>query len=106
MISNMSENYSEGAESPIDKSSEPQPVQSSKKQAKKITSTRRFRWTADMAESLIDCLSEEKSEFELKGLDFEADLVKLYGQIRIRMSKIYTYGEFGDRRWFENSTTC
>lgn len=48
-----------------------------------------------MTETLIDCLNEEKSEFEFKGLDFEADLVKLYGNIRIRMSKIYTNGEFG-----------
>ena len=85
----------EGEENPIDKASEPLPVQPPKKKAKKKTSTGRFRWTADMTESLIDCLSEEKSEFEFKGLDFEADLVKLYGKIRIKMSKIYTNGEFG-----------
>ena len=88
----MSENNVEGEENPA---SEPQPVQPPKKKAKKKTTTGRFRWNADMTESLIDCLSEEKTEFEFKGLDFEADLVKLYGNIRIRMSRIYTNGEFG-----------
>jgi len=40
-------------------------------------------------------LNDEKTNAELKGLDFEADLVKLYGLIRKRMAEIHPDGGFG-----------
>ena len=55
---------------------------SSKQQKKtKIDKEKWFRWTTDMVEDLIPCLAEQKSLYEFKGLDFEADLVQLYTPI-------------------------
>ena len=48
-----------------------------------------------MVDTLIDCLKDEKSKFKFKGLDFEADLVKLYSNICKRMTEIYRDGQFG-----------
>ena len=48
-----------------------------------------------MIQDLISCLNEQKSLYEFKGIDFEADLVKLYTDIRIMMAKRYENGEFG-----------
>ena len=48
-----------------------------------------------MVDTLIDSLNDEKSKLEFKGLDFEADLVRLYTNIRKTMAEIYTGGEFG-----------
>ena len=52
-------------------------------------------WTTEMVDTLIGCLNDEKSKFEFKGLDFEADLVKLYSSIRKKMAEIYKDGQFG-----------
>ena len=41
-----------------------------------------------MAENLIDILNDEKSKFEFKGLDFDADLVRLYTNVRKTMAEI------------------
>ena len=35
-----------------------------------------------MADTLIDCLNDEKFKFEFKGLNFETDFVKMYNNIR------------------------
>ena len=42
-----------------------------------------------MADTLIDCLNDEKSKFEFKVLDFEVDLATLYNNIRKTMAEIY-----------------
>jgi len=49
----------------------------------------RFRWTPENVQSLITFLCDSKSEYEYKGLDFEADLATLYKEIRLRMADIY-----------------
>ena len=48
-----------------------------------------------MSESLIAFLSDIKSKMELKGLDFESDLIKLYTELRIMMSGMYDESDFG-----------
>ena len=55
----------------------------------------RSKWTNEMSESLIAFLSDIKSKMELKGLDFESDLVKLYTEPRIMMSGMYDESDFG-----------
>ena len=65
------------------------------KKHKKETGIPIFRWTTDMVDTLIDCLKDEKCKFKFKGLDFEADLVKLYSNICKRMTEIYKDDQFG-----------
>ena len=49
-----------------------------------------------MVEKLIRCLAEQRSLYEFKGLDFEADLVQLYTNIRVMMAERYSENkEFG-----------
>ena len=49
-----------------------------------------------MVEELIGCLAEQKFLYEFKGLDFEADLVQLYTNIRVMMAERYSENkEFG-----------
>ena len=48
-----------------------------------------------MVESLIKFLSEAKAEYQFKGLDFEADLITLYNEIRVKMAQLYDNGDFG-----------
>ena len=70
------------------------PPPSSKKT--KFDKEKRFRSTTDMEEELIRCLAEQKSLDEFKGLDFEADLVQLYTNIRVMMAEQYSENkEFG-----------
>ena len=49
-----------------------------------------------MVEELIRCLAEQKSLYDFKDLDFEADLVQLYTNIRVMMAERYSENkEFG-----------
>ena len=49
-----------------------------------------------MVEELIRCLAEQKSLYEFKDLDFEADLVQLYSNTRVMMAERYSEDkEFG-----------
>ena len=48
-----------------------------------------------MVESLLECLNDLKSQYKLKGLDFESDLIRLYQKVRTMMTKRYITGEFG-----------
>jgi hypothetical protein len=68
------------------------PTQAPPKKKNKVSKTAeksRFPWTPEMVEQFIDCLNEQKTQFEFKGLDFEADLVRLYTNVRTMMAKIY-----------------
>ena len=87
-----SDSENDEAPTPPIQSTTSQPVV---KKSKKKTGKPRFRWTPEMIDTLIDCLNDKKSKFEFKGLDFEADLVKLYSNIRKRMVEIYKDGQFG-----------
>ena len=57
--------------------------------------SQRFHWSNDMVESLLECLNDLKSQYKLKGLDFESDLIRLYQKVRTMMTKRYITGEFG-----------
>ena len=59
------------------------------------TSSQRFRWKPEMVESLINSIFDLKTQYEFKGLDFEADLVKMYKETRVLMAGKYETGEFG-----------
>ena len=59
------------------------------------TKKKRWRWTREMANYLIYCLNTMKTEYEFLGKDFEADLVKLYGEIRVMMAKKFEANDFG-----------
>ena len=49
-----------------------------------------------MVGELIRCLAEQKFLYEFKGLDFEADLVQLYTNVRVIMAERYSVNkEFG-----------
>jgi len=48
-----------------------------------------------MVDYLLNCLTEIKTESEFLGKDFEADLVKLYGEVRIMMAKKFGSDDFG-----------
>ena len=61
--------------------------------AKTKKKTARFIWTTKMQESLLASLMDIKTQYEFNGLDFEADLPRMYGEVRVKMAKIYS--EFG-----------
>ncbi|MEO0901902.1 MAG: hypothetical protein AAFY00_07690 [Bacteroidota bacterium] len=71
--------------------SQPQITNNPGKEVKKI----RFRWKNEMVQNLISFLNEQKTTYAFKGLDFEADLVRLYTEIRVMMVKRYETGKFG-----------
>ena len=49
----------------------------------------------DMTASLVECLKNYKADKEGEGIDFEGDLVKLYGDIRVLMAAKYDEKNFG-----------
>ena len=51
--------------------------------------TKRFRWSETMSSALLKTVHEYKSLKEFEGIDFEADLVKFYGDIRESMAEGY-----------------
>lgn len=48
-----------------------------------------------MVDYLLKCFSEIKTESEFQGEDFEVDLVRLYGEVRIMMAKKFERDDFG-----------
>lgn len=58
-------------------------------------STRRWTWSSEMVESLLLNLNEYKSSKTFEGLDFEADFIKMYGDLRSMMSRMYPVSDFG-----------
>ena len=61
-------------------------------QASQATS-QRFRWKAEMIERLLKNLANLKAVYEFKGIDFESDLIKVYGEVRKLMAE--EFGAFG-----------
>ena len=55
------------------------------------------RWIFDdgMTASLVECLQNYKVDKEGEGIDFEGDLVKLCGHIRVLMASKYDETNFG-----------
>ena len=49
----------------------------------------RFKWNSEMVEDLIDALQNYKAVCEYQGLDFNADKVKQYEEIRKNLARKY-----------------
>ena len=56
---------------------------------------KRFRWSTDKIDSLLECLKNIKTCYEFKGLDFEPDLVKLYTEVRSLMAEKHDRNDIG-----------
>ena len=54
-----------------------------------------------MVDNLVKCLYNIKSQYELKGLDFEFDYVALYTEAREAMSALYDEGNCGPQKLAE-----
>ena len=54
-----------------------------------------------MVDYLVKCLSSIKSQYELKGLDFESDYVTLYTEEREAMAALYDEKNFGPQKLAE-----
>ena len=57
-----------------------------------------FKWEPEMIENLIQCLTKYKSNMLYKNLDFDADKVALYREVRVAMAELYddkNYKYFG-----------
>ena len=70
-------------------------VKKAKQRKRATAATQRFRWKKEMVQTLLGFLNELKSQYEYKGLDFEADLVRVYTELRVMMAEHYVNGEFG-----------
>ena len=51
--------------------------------------SKRWKWTPEMVDNLEKCLSNIKSWYELKGLDFESDYVALYTKATEAMAALH-----------------
>ena len=69
-------------------------VKNNGKPQKKIIN-QRFRWKPEMVEALLESMMEVKTQYECNGLDFEADLVRLYTDVQVIMASRFDCGEFG-----------
>ena len=61
----------------------------------KQKSKKRWRWTDEMVDVLLSSLTEIKSNMEFESKDFEADLVKLYSDLREVMASKFEADDFG-----------
>ena len=55
----------------------------------KVVKAKRWTWTDDMIEALLHNVTSYKADKEYEGIDFEADLVQFYDDIREMMSDMY-----------------
>ena len=55
---------------------------------------KKWKWTEEMITALLTALKEYKSLKEFECIDFEADLVVLYNDMRVAMAKKFTL-DFG-----------
>ena len=50
---------------------------------------KKFHWGDEKLESLIKCWAGVKADYEIRGLDFESDPMKLYSDVRAKIAEIY-----------------
>ena len=55
----------------------------------------RWKWNDEKVESLIFCLYDYKTKKDYEGKDMEADLVRLYEDVRQMMASMYPPENFG-----------
>ena len=60
-----------------------------------VKQNRRWIFDDEMTASLVECLVSYKVDKEGEGIDFEGDLVQLYGDIRKHMAERYDEDNFG-----------
>jgi hypothetical protein len=60
-----------------------------------IKQNKRWIFDDEMTACLVECLLSYKVDKEGEGIDFEGDLVQLYGDIRMRMAERYDEDNFG-----------
>ena len=60
-----------------------------KQRQNKTKPRKNFKWEPDMIENLIDCMLNYKSSMLYKNLDFNADKVGLYREVRLAMAELY-----------------
>ena len=75
-------------------------VEDSNRNQRKCKS-KQWKWTPEMVDNLVKCLSNIKSQYELKGLDFESDYVALYTKAREAMAALYNEENFGPQKLAE-----
>ena len=56
---------------------------------------KRWRWSSEKVDNLLKCLCQLKSIYELKGVDIQSDLPKLYSEVREKMASLYESNDFG-----------
>ena len=56
---------------------------------------KRWRWSSEKVDNLLKCLCQLKSIYELKGVDIQSDLPKLYSEVREKMASLYENNDFG-----------
>ncbi|XP_065671685.1 uncharacterized protein LOC136089562 [Hydra vulgaris] len=57
------------------------------------TKRKNFKWDHNMVENLINCAISYKARMLYKNLDFDADKVGLYREVRLSMAEIYNKNE-------------
>ena len=75
-------------------------VQDSKRNQEKCKS-KRWKWTPEMVDNFVKCLSNIKFQYELKGLDFESGYVDLYTEAKEAMVALYYEENIGPRKLAE-----
>ena len=69
--------------------------QKNPKKSSKYKTKQGFRWTNEMVQALLNCSNDLKSGYQLKGLDFESDLIKMYNEIGRLMAERFENSGFG-----------
>ena len=62
---------------------------------------KRCKWTPKMVDNLVKCLSNIKSMYELKGIDFKSDYVALYTEAGEAMAALHDEENFGPQKMAE-----
>ena len=57
------------------------------------TKRKNFQWDYHMVENLVKCIVSYKARILYKNLDFDADKVGLYREVRLAMAELYNKDE-------------
>lgn len=54
-----------------------------------------FQWSSEMVEQLIIIIKDYKTQMDYKNIDFNADVVALYSNVREQMASVFDQEFFG-----------
>ena len=54
-----------------------------------LPNKRGFRWSSEMIQNLINCLTAYKAKMEYQAIDFDGDRAAQYKELRTEMAKLY-----------------